>query len=149
MRLINFDLRTPSFGIELIGLGFVWDLHNSGTFLGVNFGTNDNTAVMRWLIEGQTGADDHPATKFSGCELAFRALNLMIISSRDRGLPLSEDLCISGISKVVPGDTKAEYRTRRQWNAEDPFHLLFEFQSQRSMEIDAETVELIGVIAGQ
>ena len=34
---------------------------------------------------------------------------------------------------------------KHHWNADDPFHLFFDFQSQRTIEIDAETVELIGI----
>jgi hypothetical protein len=72
-------------------------------------------------------------------------LKLLIISARDEDLPYSEDLTISGIPKVIPGSAeKPEYRVRREWNSGDPFHLLFDFQSQRSIEIDADTVELIG-----
>jgi len=35
MNLLNFELAAPSFTIELIGLDFVWDLHNAGRFLGI------------------------------------------------------------------------------------------------------------------
>ncbi len=70
---------------------------------------------------------------------------LLIISARDEDLPYSEDLTISAISKVTPGSAeKPEYRVKREWNSSDPFHLLFEFQSERSIEVDADTVELIG-----
>jgi hypothetical protein len=140
MKFLNFELSEPSFAIALAGLGFVWDLHNSGTFLGVDLRANDNTAVMRWMVRS------YSAEKYSGCELVFRNLKLVMVSERDPELPLSEDTCISGISKIVSdGGTKAEYRTRQHWNASDPFHLLFEFQSQRTIEIDAEAVELIGL----
>lgn len=140
MKLLNLELSSPSFSIELIGLGFVWDLHNSGRFLGVHLNANDNTATMKWLVNG------HPSTKYSGCDLVFRNLKLMIVS-RDNQLPLSEDTCISGISKIVPdaGARAAKYRTKAEWDATDPFNLLFEFQSGRSIEKDADTVELIGV----
>jgi len=140
MKLLNFDLSEPSFAIELVGLDFVWDLHNSGDFLGLELLAKDNTAIMRWAVDGYTAA------KYSGCELVFRNLKLMIVSERDHELPLSEDTCISGISKIVPDrGIKAEYRTRHHWSADDPFHLFFQFQSQRTIEIDAETVELIGI----
>lgn len=139
MKLLNFKLSEPSFSIELVGLGFVWDLHNSGKFLGINLDPSDNAAVMRWTVSG------HPAAKYSGCNLAFRDLRLMIISPRDEELPFSEDLCVSGISKIVPGHTeKPEYQTKRRWDVNEPFHLLFEFQSRRSIEINADTVELVG-----
>jgi hypothetical protein len=138
--MLSFELSQSSFAIELIGLGFVWDLHNAGQFLGVSVEVSDNTAIMSWRVSG------HPAAKFSGCRLVFRNLKAMVISPRDEGLPISEDLCVSGISKVIPEATaKPEYRTKRQWGSADPFHLLFQFQSGRSIEISAETVELVGI----
>jgi hypothetical protein len=141
MKLLDFELSKPSFAIELVGLGFVWDLHNSGDFLGLELRANNNTAIMRWTVGGYSTAS------YLGCELVFRNLKLIIVSERDPELPLSEDTCISGISKIVPdGGTKPEYRTRKHWNADDPFHLFFDFQSRRTIEIDAETVELIGIV---
>ena len=96
MKFLNFELSKPSFAIELVGLGFVWDLHNSGDFLGLELRADDNTAIMRWTAGG------YSAAKYSGCELILRNLKLMIVSERDHELPLSEDTCISGISKIVP-----------------------------------------------
>ena len=140
MKLLNFELSSPSFSIELIGLNFVWDLHNSGTFLGMNLDPNSNVAILSWRVTG------HPAVKYSGCNLVFKGLKLMVVSARDQELPFSEDLCISGVSKIVPDQTREpQYRTKREWHEGDPFHLLFEFQSRRSVEIDAEAVELVGV----
>lgn len=139
MKLLNFELAAPSFAIELVGLDFVWDLHNAGRFLEISLDPENNTALMKWTVSG------HPAAKYAGCSLIFSGLQLLIISARDRDLPLSEDLCISGISKVHP-DLHSEFplRTKPQWSRGEPFHLLFEFQSRRSIEIDAETVELAG-----
>src|SRR5437773_10266591 len=120
MRFLNFDLSTPSFSIELIGLDFIWDLHNSGTFLGVTVNAADNTAIMRWTIDGSPAYkhfDRRPASKYSGCELVFTGLKLMMVSPRDEELPFSEDHCVSGVSKVVPEPAEEPaYRTRRQWN---------------------------------
>ena len=140
MKLINFELSKPAFAIELLALGFVWDLHNVGTFLGLELNAAENTAVMRWNVSG------HPSAKYSGCDLIFRNLRSVVISQRDAELPLSEDDCISGISKVVPNDAvEARYRARNEWGAGEPFRLWFQFQSQRTIEIDSETVELVGV----
>jgi len=142
MKLINFELSQPSFSIELIGLGYVWDLHNAGSFLGVTVDPTDNSAVMKWAITG------HHATKYSGCNLVFRGLKMIIVSPRDEELPYSEDTVVSGMSKIIPqASGKLELRTRVKWHADDPFHLLVEFQSRRSIEINADTVELIGIPA--
>jgi len=141
MKLLNFDLSQPSFAIELIGLGFVWDLHNVGDFTSIAINPNDNAAVMCWAF-----ASGHPSSKYSGCNLVFRGLKEMIVSPRDADRPLSEDTCVSGISEIVPDRTEIlEYRTRAQWGENDPFQLLFRFQSQRWIEIDAEVVELVGI----
>ena len=143
MKLVNFTLAAESFSIELIGLGFVWDLHNSGDFLGVNVDSSNNTATMSWKIAG-----GQPAEKYSGCNLIFGDLSQLAVSARDEDLPVSEDLCVSAISKIIPDQTKElQYRTKREWHEGEPFHLFFEFQSKRSIEIDAETVELVGIVS--
>ncbi len=51
MKLLNFELSKPAFAIELLGLGFVWDLHNKGDFVGLTINASDNTAVMTWVAE--------------------------------------------------------------------------------------------------
>src|SRR5260370_38290435 len=119
MKFLNFDLEISStyYCIELRGLDFVWDLHNAGTFLGLTFNPNDNTASMKWRVSGA------PSTTFAGCELSFVGLKLLIISARDEDLPYSEDLTISAISKGTPGSAeKPEDRVIRERNSSDPFH---------------------------
>jgi hypothetical protein len=95
---------------------------------------------MRWAVT------DRSATQYSQCILLFRGLHTLMISPRHQELPLSEDLCVAGISKVAPGQTEPpEHRTRSHWDALDTFDLWFTFQSGRSIELSADTVELIGV----
>jgi hypothetical protein len=142
MKLVNFELATPSFSIELVGLGVLWDLHNTWSFEGVSLDSKNNTAVMKWMI------DDRPSAKYSGCRLIFTDLKRLAISARDEDLPLSEDLCLSSVSKVLPEpNPEPAFRMKAQWGVDEAFHLLFQFQSRRSIEIDAETVELDGVIS--
>jgi len=145
MKLLNFQLSQPFISIHLLGLDFTWDLHNAGTFHGLKLNASDNTLVMSWSVEG------NPAPKYSECDLVFTGLKLLIISPRDEELPNSEDSCVSGISKVIPGTADkpdSRMRMRREWAASDPFHLLFQFQSGRDIEIDAETVGLVGIEHG-
>jgi hypothetical protein len=138
MKLLNFELATPSFAIELVGLDFVWDLHNAGSFLGVSLDAQHNSALMKWTVTG------HPSAKYAGCNLVFSGLRLFVVSDRDHDLPLSEDLCVSGISKVLPEFRgESPLRMKPQWNENEPFHLLFEFQSRRALEINAATAELV------
>lgn len=140
MRFVNFELENPSFSVELFGLGYVWDLHNSGEFLGLQVFPDDNSALLRWMVTG------NPSEKYSECILKFSGLSTVRISPRDLEVPYSEDRCVSGISKIVPeAAEKPEYRTRAHWDRGDKFNLRFEFQSGRMIDIDAETVELIGI----
>jgi hypothetical protein len=74
--------------------------------------------------------------------LSYAGLRQLIVSARDEELPLSQDTCVSSIAKVTPGPGPVEFRVKTQWDADEPFHLWFQFQSARSIEIDAETVEL-------
>ena len=142
MKLLNFELSRPSFAIELLGLGFVWDLHNSGEFVGLALNANDNTAVLTWIVGG------HPSAMYSGCNLVFWGLKQVTLLPRDEESPLSEDTCVSGISKVIPDRTQIpEYRVKLEWHADERFHLLIEFQSGRSIEIDAESADLVGLRA--
>jgi hypothetical protein len=140
MKLLNFELSEPSFAIELLGLDFVWDLHNKGDFVGLTINASDNTAVMTWIVGG------HPAAMYSGCNLVFRGLKQVMVSPRDEELPLSEDTCVSGISKVIPDRTESpESRVKLQWDEGEFFHMFIEFQSRRWIEIDAESAELVGL----
>ena len=140
MKLLNFGLSQPSFATELLALGYVWDLHNCCDFVGLTINADDNSAVMTWTAGG------HPATMYSGCSLIFRGLKQLFVSPRDEELPLSEDTCVSGISKLVPNrEQRSEYRVKREWDQSEPFHLFLEFQGRRGIEIDAESAELVGI----
>ncbi len=137
MKLANFELATPSFGIALVGLDSYWDLHNGLSFLSFSLDAKSNIATMTWKASG------HAPIRYSGCTLVFIGLKLLIISARDSDPPLSEDLCVSSVSMVLPEpNPEPAFRMKAQWNSNEEFHLLFQFQSGRSIEIDAETVEL-------
>ena len=144
MRFLNFELSQPSFSIELIALGMVWDLHNAGDFLGFELDARDNSAVLKWSIDGD------PAIMYSGCTLVFKGLKLLMVSPGGEEPPYTDDLCISGISKVMPGYTHVvdpdHFRgVKEDWAPGEPFGLLFDFQSGRSIKIEAETVEFRGI----
>jgi hypothetical protein len=53
----------------------------------------------------------------------------------------SNEITLSAVSKSVPGET--EFRFKDKWDAGEPFYLLFTMVSGRSIEIDADTVELV------
>jgi len=136
----NFKLATPSFCIGLVGLDSYWDLHNGLSFQSFSLDAKGNIAAMTWTASG------HAPIMYSGCRLVFIGLKLLVISARDGDLPLSEDLCVSSVSMVLPEpNPEPAFRMKAQWDENEVFHLLFQFQSGRSIEIDAETVELTGL----
>jgi hypothetical protein len=136
MRLVNFDVDD----IELSGLGTVWDLHSFAEFRGISVDSFSNSAVMQWDLSREPNLD------YSGCKLLFLNLRSLQISPRDEDMPPSEDLCVAFAAKVSPEPAeKVVYRTRRHWEQDDRFHLLFHLQSERDIEIESETVELIAL----
>jgi len=72
MKLENFELLQPFGGIELQGLGHVWDLHNFAHFKGLTFVPERNELILEWRIER---ADSNVSGKLgntAGCRLRFR-----------------------------------------------------------------------------
>jgi hypothetical protein len=80
--------------------------------------------------------------------LHFKNLQFLQIGARDIELPLSEDTCVWYVLKVDPAVEAADpyLRTRRDWKSSDSFRLIFRFQSQRAIEIESETVEVVPVL---
>ncbi len=141
MKLTNFDLESSFSSIALIGFGFWWDLHNGADFGGLSFDAASSSLSMLWDAsspEGPTWGD--PTNQSQGCKLIFRGVTFLQLSPRDGEYPQSEDLCVSGISKVIPNTT--EFRCQDQWAEGEEFNLLFEFHSERSVEVGAESVEM-------
>ena len=145
MKLINFELESPFATITLKGLGCEWDLHNCADFVGFSFNAGDNSLALAWDAsspEGNTWGD--PENNAKGCKLIFRNVTFIHMSRRDEAYPHSEDLCLSSVSKVIPNT--AEYRYQDKWGEDEEFNLLFEFHSERSLEIGAESVELQSIV---
>lgn len=136
MKLLNFELANSRFPIELEGLEHLWDLHNLAEFRNLVFDPFANKVVMEW----STGQD----VRYSALKLLFENVRRLEISPRDDELPPSEDYCLSYVVKITPKSAKHdEPRVNRKSEGDDPFHLLFEFRSGRTIEIDSETVELV------
>ena len=143
MKLSNFSLERPVQTITLIGLDLEWDLHNFADFAELSYSPSINGASMLWRapkVENPWGCPDNKAI---GVSLRFKNLEMLYVSPIRDGMPLSEGLCLMGISKVLP-NTK-EYRLKEQWEESETFNLLFEFQNGRSFEIASESVELEAV----
>ena len=144
MKLINFELESPYATITLKGFGCEWDLHNCADFVGFSFDAANNSLFLEWdasSLEGNTWGD--PKNDAKGCRLIFRNITFIHMSYRDEACPLSEDLCLSSVSKVIPNTI--EYRYQDKWSEGEECNLLFEFHSERSLEIGAESAELARV----
>ena len=142
MRLVNFDLESPFASISIKGLGYEWNLHNCADFLGFDFVAQDNSISLAWDASAREGTtwDGLPKNESKGCKLIFHNVNFVQLAPRDEAYPRSEDWCVSGISKAIPNTSK--YRFKAEWNEGEEFNLLFEFQSERTLEIGAESAEL-------
>jgi hypothetical protein len=143
VKLLNFDLSSPNFTIELSSLGLNWDLHNFADFVGLELQPENNSAVMRWIVPDAKNPWGCIDNKFQGCELRFSKLKYIQITERDPKLPLKEDSCLASVSKVdLEKRNPLKFRTRDAWSIDENFCLWFSFQSGRDIEIDSETVEL-------
>jgi len=144
VKLLNFDLMSPNHAHEITGLGLDWDIHNFADFVGLELLPETNSAVMRWIVPGATNPWGCTRNNFSGCELRFSSLKYIEITDRDSDLPLTEDSCLAGVSKVDIIRTELpQFRTRKLWNTDEEFCLWFRFQSGRDIVIDSDTVELV------
>lgn len=141
MKLENFDLSESSCTIELQGLGHCWDLHNCAGFTGFAFSPERDELILEWRV---ASAQENPwgslGNRARGCQLRFRGISFLSMSPRDAACPSSEALCLAGLSKVIPGER--EYPHKDRWEPDEPFHLLFEFQDERTLEIGAAAVRL-------
>jgi len=141
MRLENFEIHSS---IELQTGNLFWDLHNFADFLGLELIPSENTAVMRWSVPSVSNPWGCYENKFSGMTLRFKKLQLLHLGGRDKGLPLTEDSCLSGVLKVdrTLGGVEPYMPILEP---SDFFRLVFQFQSGRVIEIESETVELVPV----
>lgn len=140
MKLINFSLSNPVQSSTLIGLGCEWDLHNFADFVGFKFNPVEDYLRMDWLapaVENPWGCTENRA---KGCALTFKNLKKVEITARDKATPALDDACLLGISRVIPDRT--EHRFKAKWQDDEPFHLLLEFESGRTIEVASDTVEL-------
>jgi len=141
MRLENFQIHSS---IELQSGNLFWDLHSFADFLGLDLIPTENTAVMKWGVPSGPNPWGCYENKFSGMVLRFKNLQLLHLGARDKGLPLTEDACVSAVLKADPTLEGAEpYMPALE--PTDSFRLVFEFQSGRVIEIQSETVELVPV----
>ena len=142
MRLENFEVSSD---IELQSGNLSWDLYNFADFDRLELISTENAAMMRWSVPSSPNPWGCYENNSSGMALRFKDLRFLHVGSRDKGLPLTEDTCVSYVLKVDPTiDAVDPYlRTRNDWK--EDFRLVFHFQSGRMIEIESESVELIPI----
>ena len=141
MRFENFDLDSPYCATELRGLGHAWDLHNWADFRGFTFDPSRDELTLEWVV--RPGHDNPWGSRGNtalGCRLRFAGLQLFRSTGRDRAYPQEESRTIAELSKAVP--EPGEYRYKREWGPDEPFHLIIRFQDERQFEIAADVVRL-------
>jgi len=143
MKLKNFDISSE---IELQTGSLFWDIHNFAKFEGLELIPASNAVVMKWTVPKQPNPWGCYENKYSGMTLYFDNLTFLKLTARNPDLPLTEDTCVASILKVDPKIRHDEpyMRTRPDWELAS-FHLVFQFQSRRVIEIGSDSVELIPV----
>ena len=146
MLLTNFELRKPSYSIELVGLGHNWDLHNFANLEGFEMQTTENRLTLRWTVPDVENPWGSFGNSFRGCALVFSGVRGLSVTPRDPNGIQKEDTDLAHVSKVTPESEPLEsYRHRERWEPGEMFHLRFEFQSGRAIEVAADSAELVGI----
>lgn len=139
MRLKNFDI--PS-SVELASHGLFWDLHNCAYFEGLELIQSKNAVAMTWSVLAAHPWGG-PKNDFAGVQLFFDNVSYLHVGPRDHEMPMSEDSCVAAILRVDPKTANEDPHKRQVHNQISHFRLVFVFWSQRTVEIESETVELI------
>ena len=142
MRLKNFEITGS---IELCSGQLYWDIHNFADFEGLELLPANDAVVMKWTVPKRDNPWGCFENKHSGMNLYFDDLQYLKITARDPQMPFTEDACVAHILKVDPSVQHDDpfMRTRKIWDPDTPFRLVFLFQSARVIELEAGTVELI------
>ncbi len=148
MKLNNFTLEKESHARALDGLGKYWDLHAYAKLGALSYLTKDNSLELTWNVRQIDNAWSDRTNTATGCLLRFNNVNrLKVMQSDDEST--CEDQCVSSISKIDtrehPRSEPLEFRMRREWHSNDEFGLLIVLQSGRTIEIQAESVDLIAL----
>jgi hypothetical protein len=148
MRLLNFQLERPVRTITIRGLGHDWDLHNCAGFAGFQLDGANGTLLLRWIaiLEPKWGCTTTPwgdATNTArSCGLLFRRVHyLRVLATHEPGSSQPGGTGLSGLSKTAPG--KGELGFRKHWSDDEESHLYFEFYEGQTLEVGAESVELV------
>lgn len=142
MELSNFSLLDPVESPIVLSEGLEWDLHNFAWLDNVLFSPHGDTLTLTWRVPDVPNPWGCFENKHAGCKIEFVGLKLLLIGQPDPAMPRDEDQSLVGISKAVPG-SDGRFRFKKDWQTNEPFTLVFSFQSGRSIEILSETARLI------
>jgi hypothetical protein len=144
MRFKNFEITG---WIELRTGNLYWDVHNFADFGGLELNPANDAVIMKWTVPKRDNPWGCYENKFSGMNLYFDDLQFLKIGPRDPDMPFTEDACVSHILKVDPNIQHDDpfIRARKVWGPDEPYRLVFLFQSARVIELESKTVELIPV----
>jgi hypothetical protein len=148
VELRNFTLEKPSHAIAFEGLGHYWDLHAYAELAEVRYYTVENTVELHWRVPEMENPWGDENNRAKGCVLRFTEVRfLKILQAEERNT--NEDECVASISQVSiaqPAKSEpAEFRMQREWKPNEDFGLFLELQSGRTIEIHAQSAELIPV----
>jgi hypothetical protein len=139
LQLKNFDI--PS-SVELVRHGLFWDLHNCAYFEGLELIPSKNAVAITWSVLAARPWGG-PKNEFAGVQLFFDNVSFLHVGLRDHEMPMREDSCVSAILKVDPNAANDDPPKRPLHDLAAHFRLAFVFCSQRIIELESETVELV------
>jgi len=139
---INFELRHPGGGIELIFNGMNWDLHNFADFVGCHYDKKAGTFSMKWVSpSGCENPWGDPANSSRSCELLFEGVS-EVQKSPGKGHLSRDSETLMKVAKAIPKEY--EFPNKVDWEVGEPFDLEFVFEDQSEIRVVASSCRLIG-----
>ena len=136
----NFALEGGYCTVSLFGLGRHWDLHSFARLARFSYEPARRAAFLEWVAPAMANAWGDPANRAKGCRLVFDKVGFLRVGMGEPGLASPDESMLADVSKVVPGE--GAYRWKDRWGEQDPFRLLFRFESGRTIEVESESVRL-------
>lgn len=128
MILRNFRLRYPQ-GVELVGLGHNWDLHNFVDLTAVRCDAIEGRCEFEWRASPVRNAWGDPSNAFAGCRLQFSGLSC---------------LKVDGTFAQV-GDVLTEIGTVSPDGRAEPFDMWLTFENRCLLKIAGEEAKIIPI----
>lgn len=136
MELTNFELAYPQ-GVELVGLGHNWDLHNFATCVGASYDAGAEVAIVSWVRDTPDNPWGDPSNLATGCTLRFEGVTRWIVEP----------------GAGPDGDTLAEISSIPQdeadWDELDEFDLWLRFEDGTMIKIAAQSGTLVSCGTGE